>query len=176
MAVQILLAFTLLTAQTSRGEVIPSDRRIAWSPGVVGGIPIVNTIYTNLTTDHTLGQINIAIANCPSNQVVRFAPGTYVFGNSIVVSGKNGVVLRGAGPGEIEERHSADVSFSAEKRLSNEVRLVNDLPITWNVIWKFSPCPITVFQSPFAVLCQAVESSFARLLTVAFGTSSVKLI
>src|SRR5437773_5468357 len=98
--VQILLAFTLLTAQTSRGEVIPPDRRIAWSPGVLGGIPIVNTIYTNLTANQTPGQINSAIASCPSNQVVRFSPGTYVFRNSIVVGGKNGVVLRGAGPGQ----------------------------------------------------------------------------
>src|SRR5207249_8596678 len=61
-------------------------------------IPTRTTIFANLTTANTLAEINAAIANCPSNQVVQLAAGTYALTDSVLIDRKNGVVLRGAGP------------------------------------------------------------------------------
>src|SRR5437867_2228150 len=93
-----LMALILIIAQTTRGEIIPQSRRTTWQAGVVGGIPTRTTIFANLTTANTLAEINAAIANCPSNQVVQLAAGTYALTDSVLIDRKNGVVLRGAGP------------------------------------------------------------------------------
>src|SRR6266567_6396932 len=70
---------------------IPSGRLpggVWWSSnnvGVVGGIPNVTTIYTNLSpsgnalTDWTSIQISVLL--CPSNQVVYLNAGTYYIPN-----------------------------------------------------------------------------------------------
>ena len=63
--------------------------------GVSGGIPNRTTIYTTLPTSATVAQINSAIANCPSNQVVQLAAGTYSVAGDITIA-KSGVTLRGA--------------------------------------------------------------------------------
>src|SRR2546423_1160566 len=66
---------------------IPADRLpggVWWSSnnvGVVGGIPSVTTIYTNLYPAANPGvnfsNILYALITCPSNQVVYLNPGTY---------------------------------------------------------------------------------------------------
>jgi hypothetical protein len=66
---------------------------------VPGGIPNRTTIYTTLNPGATAAQINTAIANCPSNRVVYLSAGTYNVG-AINLATRNGVTLRGAGPGQ----------------------------------------------------------------------------
>ncbi|HKQ39468.1 MAG TPA: PKD domain-containing protein [Verrucomicrobiae bacterium] len=98
------LAFLLAAISFSNAmgaDVFPVARRGAlpgnlWtSAGVSGGRPQVTTIYTNLGIGVSLAQVNSAIASCPSNQVVKFAAGTYNFGGGQINLTKNGVVLRG---------------------------------------------------------------------------------
>src|SRR4051812_21455656 len=62
--------------------------------GVIGGIPNRTVEFTTLSPGATLAQINSAIANCPSNQVVHLTAGTYSFGGTINLN-KSGVTLRG---------------------------------------------------------------------------------
>ncbi len=112
-AVRWVAAGLLLFQCAARADVIPGDRITTWQDrvGVEGGIPNVTKIFTNLTAPATLAQINAAIAACPSNQVVQLGPGTYVLNplynatdgstHSIFFNGRNGVVLRGAGPSTI---------------------------------------------------------------------------
>src|SRR5690242_14572552 len=88
----------LLIAQPVRSEIIPSDRRIDWNPGVPGGIPQRTTIYVTLQPGATAAQINSALASCPSNQVVFLAAGTYNISGVITVPSYT--TLRGAGPGQ----------------------------------------------------------------------------
>lgn len=87
----------LLFAASAQGDIIPAARRITWDPGVRGGIPNRTTVYQTLSSGATVGQINAAIANCPSGQVVKLGPGTFVI--SDVVRLKTGVTLRGSGMG-----------------------------------------------------------------------------
>ena len=44
-----------------------------------------------------IGQINSAIAACPSDQVVKLNAGTYTLSDSVMFDNKSGVTLRGAG-------------------------------------------------------------------------------
>src|SRR5258708_34595194 len=94
----VLCALTALAVQSSFAEIIPASRRITWQAGVVGGIPDRPTVFTTLPATSTLAQINSAIASCPAGQVVQFAAGTYALSGAILVK-RNGIVLRGAGPG-----------------------------------------------------------------------------
>lgn len=82
--------------------VIDTNRLYNWIPGVTvgvrGGIPTRTTIYTNLSPTATASDINTALANCPSNEVVFLSAGTYLLSNS--VHWTRGVTLRGAGAGQ----------------------------------------------------------------------------
>src|SRR6516164_9657575 len=78
------------------GTLIAPGRRIDWSgAGVVGGIPTRTTACSTLSAGVTVAQINSAIANCPSGQVVFLNAGTYNLGSGIIM--KSNVTLRGAG-------------------------------------------------------------------------------
>jgi len=91
----------LFGAWSASAEIIPSGRRIDWAgaAGVPGGIPARTTIYATLNPGATAAQINSAIASCPSNQVVFLNAGTYNSVGEINFRTRNGVTLRGAGPG-----------------------------------------------------------------------------
>jgi hypothetical protein len=101
-----LAAGNIFGAQLS----IPAGRLpggVIWTSnqvGVVGGIPNVTTIYTNLYPSNTYADIITAIGNCPSNQVVYLNAGTYIINNVInwgyAPAYRNGAVLRGAGMGK----------------------------------------------------------------------------
>lgn len=80
------------------GFIMPQDRDGTWeSAGVYGGIPDSTsmTVWTNVNTNWTVAQINSAIQDCPSNQVVQLTNGTYVLDGRLLM--KSGVVLRGSG-------------------------------------------------------------------------------
>ena len=87
----------------SFADIIPANRAAVWqgNAGVDGGIPNVTTIYATLTTANTLADINNAIQNCPSNQVVQLGAGTYNLAGGITLIQRNGVVLRGQGTNTI---------------------------------------------------------------------------
>lgn len=97
--------FACFGTGSSYGEIISSDRRIDWRPGVPGGVPVRTTIFANVrnapynasgngsTDDH--GAIQSALDNCPEGQVVFVPAGTYRITDRIRIPG--GVVLRGEG-------------------------------------------------------------------------------
>jgi len=87
--------------------------------GVPGGIPARVTIYTTLgaagqipsyVQGVTATQISNAIAACPSEQTVYLNQGTYNMGN-VSFGVKNGVTLRGAGPGKTTLKHTGSGSM-----------------------------------------------------------------
>jgi hypothetical protein len=78
-------------------SVIDPARAIEWSKaGVVGGIQNRTAVCATLNPGATAGQINSAIAACPSGQVVMLNAGTYNLADDGIVM-KSGVTLRGAG-------------------------------------------------------------------------------
>ncbi len=79
------------------GGVLSSTRAADWSKaGVEGGIPNRTTICSTLNPGATAAQINTAINNCPSGQVVFLNAGTYNIADDGILM-KSGITLRGAG-------------------------------------------------------------------------------
>src|SRR5262245_30240351 len=102
--VGVLIGSQSPSAQVS--SILSAARRIDWSTaGVPGGIPTRTTICATLGTagqlptfvqSVTAAQINIAISNCPANQVVKLSTGTYNLSSGITIN-KDNVTLRGEG-------------------------------------------------------------------------------
>lgn len=94
-----MLCLFLLTVSAQEYPLVTN--RVTWNgnTGIKNGIPARSTIYQSFTSSATAGQINTAIANCPSNQVVYLAAGTYSLGQ-LDFGAKKGVTLRGAGQGQ----------------------------------------------------------------------------
>lgn len=77
--------------------ILSPNRAIDWSnAGISGGIPGRTTICQTFSPGATTSQINTAIQNCPSGQVVFLNAGTYSL-TGISFNGKSNVTLRGAG-------------------------------------------------------------------------------
>ena len=97
-----LIATFLFFSAFANGQswtgIIDPSRAIAWQPGIPGGVPNRTTVCTTLNPGATAGQINSAIASCPSGQVVFLNTGTYNLSSGIDFAGHNNVTLRGAGP------------------------------------------------------------------------------
>ncbi len=113
-----LAILTLLCAASANSEIIPPDRRIAWDPGVRGGIPSRTAICANVrnspynaqgdgAADDTLA-IQSAINDCAIGQVVFLPSGTYRITAPIRV--KSNVTLRGAGMSKTVIRGAAGYS------------------------------------------------------------------
>jgi hypothetical protein len=108
MSKTILAALALLLVDSQVcADVIPPDRRIAWSPGVRGGIPsrtsIINVRHApyNATGDGTTDDrlaIQRALDSATVGQVVYLPHGTYRIGAGLFV--KRPITLRGDGPDE----------------------------------------------------------------------------
>ncbi len=88
------------------GDLIPSDRRIQWDPGVPGGIPVYpvgvnvknspyNAAGDGVTDDYSA--VTNAIARCPNGSAVYFPPGNYLISKQLFIQDRR-IVLRGAGP------------------------------------------------------------------------------
>jgi hypothetical protein len=93
----LLVAPIAAVAQPWSGILSPT-RAIDWSAaGVQGGIPSRTTICATLNPGATAAQINSAIANCPTGQVVFLNAGTYTLNENLLFNNKSGVTLRGAG-------------------------------------------------------------------------------
>jgi hypothetical protein len=107
----LLITLAIILMQASGfSDIIPSDRRIAWSRdivGVPGGIPNRTTIFADVTkppynADNTGKSdasvaIQSAVLACPANQVVYMPPGTYRIDSSMNFKFAKNVTLRGAG-------------------------------------------------------------------------------
>src|SRR5262249_28720126 len=85
---------------------LPEDRKVAWNPGVVGGIPERNQICATVDaaglgngTDDASATIQAAIDTCPAGQVVQLSEGTFRI-DSRLLQISSGITLRGAGPGK----------------------------------------------------------------------------
>lgn len=96
----------LLPASEAPSQIIPPERRIAWSPGIPGGIPQRATICANVrnapynargdgVTDDTAA-IQKAIDKCPNGQAVYLPAGTYRLTDEIEIRGRS-ITLRGDG-------------------------------------------------------------------------------
>jgi hypothetical protein len=90
---------------SSQAEIIPVDRRISWSVGIPGGIPVRTNIFASVKaapysargdgiTDDTAA-IQSAVNACPAGQVLLFPAGKYNVSSTITIT--KGIVLRGEG-------------------------------------------------------------------------------
>jgi hypothetical protein len=92
-------------------NIIAPSRSINWTgAGVPGGIPARSTVCATLSPGATASQINTAIQNCPSGQVVFLSAGTYSLSSGINFNDKSNVTLRGAGPDKTILRFTNTVS------------------------------------------------------------------
>ena len=104
----LALLAAMWLAGTARAQEfqLPEDRRVAWQPGIPGGIPAVggpsNDVVAlgadptgRLSAQAAFESALTAAATGPA-RVVYVPPGTYLLTNGIFLS--SGVVLRGAGP------------------------------------------------------------------------------
>jgi hypothetical protein len=114
-----LLPIIVLTATTSADAqlwsgILSRPRATDWStpgPGVASGIPGRTVICQSLSPGATVQQINTALTNCPSGQVVLLTAGTYNLSSGITFGqGKSNVTLRGAGPDRTKLVFTGDVS------------------------------------------------------------------
>ncbi len=85
----------------SVATLLPADRAVAWTPGLMsaGGIPSRTVIYRTLSpggADDTAA-IQAALNAAPIGQVVMLGPGTFILGEPLLIN--RPVTLRGSGAG-----------------------------------------------------------------------------
>src|SRR5512145_436818 len=99
----VITALIMATASASWAEIMPSDRRTLWQPGVTynGGIPTNRTQYgpTLMPSggDDTAA-IQEALNRCPANQFVLLGAGTFRISGGGLTIEKSHITLRGSGP------------------------------------------------------------------------------
>jgi hypothetical protein len=93
----ILVSFSGVSAGQLWSGVLAPARAADWTQSGAGGIPNRSTICATLTSTNTAADINTAIKNCPSGQVVFLSAGTYNLTTGIIFNNKSNVTLRGAG-------------------------------------------------------------------------------
>ena len=97
-----------------------ADRLIDWTYcGVPGGIPTRTTIYQTMTPANTAAEITAAIAACPSGQVVKLSGGPYSLA-SVNFASKQGVTVRGDGPGVTTINLTGSTGFASDQRIFYE--------------------------------------------------------
>src|SRR4030042_95823 len=83
----VINALFLICNAARAQDIIPAERRIAWDPGIPGGIPSRTTICANVKNSpyNAVGNdiaddttaIQQAITDCPAGQVVYIPEGMY---------------------------------------------------------------------------------------------------
>ncbi len=134
-----ILAGALMQA-SSFGDIIPANRRIAWSRsivGVPGGIPNRTKIFADVTqspyradktgTSDASAKIQAAIEACPENQVVYLPAGTYRIDKPIDFRQKKKITLRGAGTSTLLVDHTSggNAMISIGGRFGTDARFRN---------------------------------------------------
>jgi hypothetical protein len=134
-ALRVSVGLCLLGALPAAADVLPTERRTIWSPGIPGGIPARTTVcatidaatYGNGSLDATAG-IQAAIDACPAGQVVRLSAGNFLVNGAHPITIHKGVVLRGAGPAATKLRKlstSANPLILVGRRWLEEAGSVN---------------------------------------------------
>jgi len=95
----------LLALAASAPAQIPTSNRVDWIAGVTvgvpGGIPVRETVWTNMPAGASAASISAAIQAAPSNSVVQLAAGTNLITTYIDWGGRDGVTLRGHASGTV---------------------------------------------------------------------------
>jgi hypothetical protein len=92
-----LLVLRVMASDPVDSTRLPSGGTWEGICGVSNGIPNRSTVFTNFGTSATMAQINLAIAACPSNQIVMLTNGTFSsLGSTDLTLNKSGVTVRGA--------------------------------------------------------------------------------
>lgn len=87
----------IAAAPMAGAQILPAERSADWTlAGVPGGIPNRTTICASIAAGASTSTIQSALNNCPANQVVKLAAGTYNISGGLTIP--SNVVLRGAGP------------------------------------------------------------------------------
>ena len=94
---------------------LPSNRITKWQPGVTynGGIPNRTTSCATLKPSggDDAPAIQKAVDNCPAEQVVNLAAGTFHFNSDGVFVTRSNITIRGAGPGKTIISTTQDISI-----------------------------------------------------------------
>jgi len=104
-------------ASSETVDILPSERRTTWNPGIPGGIPARTTVcavidassYGNGASDATLG-IQTTINACPVGQVVQLSAGDFLVNGAHPITINKGIVLRGAGPAATKLRKTSSTA------------------------------------------------------------------
>jgi hypothetical protein len=104
-SVVVSTSFSSRSHAAAVADIMPTERRAAWNPGIPGGIPARTTVcatveaktYGNGAVDATAG-IQAAIDACPAGQVVRLSAGDFLVNGAEPLTIARSVVLRGEGP------------------------------------------------------------------------------
>jgi hypothetical protein len=140
-----ILTFAVTTSMQAQqwSGILDPTRAIDWSnAGVRGGIPNRTTICATLNPGASSSQINLAIASCPSGQVVFLNAGAYIGLSGIKFNGKNGVTLRGAG---------ADKTFLVFSNGSSCIGPLSDVCLaSLDVNWGGGPSNVATWTSGYA--------------------------
>jgi hypothetical protein len=107
----------LAQALPATPDILPTERRTTWNPGIPGGIPARTTVCAtvnasslgNGTSDATAA-IQAAIDACPAGQVVQLSAGDFLVNGNDPITIKKGVVLRGMGPAATKLRKTSSVA------------------------------------------------------------------
>lgn len=115
-AMHIALLLLILPAFSARAYDVASSNRIYWADvcGIPGGIPFRTTTNAVLEAGVAAGDINTAIANASSNQVVFLSNGVYNLSANINFATRHGRTLRGAGT------NKTILNFTAGKIVSDQ--------------------------------------------------------
>lgn len=84
-------------------QILAADRMTTWNPGVGGGVPNRDTIYTTLhaevyTGTNASSAIQAALESCPINQVVQLSEGVFNIDDLLLIH--TPITLRGMGAGK----------------------------------------------------------------------------
>ncbi len=105
------LLLAALVSSPTLAEIIPADRRAAWTPGVTVGVPggiphrtsvgaTVNAARFGTGSVDASAAIGAAIDACPPGQVVFIPAGTYRLDKRVYRPSASAITIRGAGMGK----------------------------------------------------------------------------
>lgn len=123
---KILLSISFLACAAFGNAQIPSDRFYPYDPGIKGGIPIRLQVCATVQPG---GNIQTAVTNCPSGQVVQLAAGTFNLTSAIYIT--KGISVIGSGPGATNLVHQGNFidplfSIGGGSSYGTSIKLVAD--------------------------------------------------
>src|SRR5687767_13615242 len=131
----VMTVVCLGVAVPAVSDILPTNRRTTWNPGIPGGIPARTTVcvtvnastYSNGAVDATAG-IQAAINACPDGQVVQLSAGDFLVNGEHPININKSVVLRGMGPSATKLRRTSTAAsplILVGRRWNTEAASVN---------------------------------------------------